>query len=208
VRANREFDPDMARAAIRFFFCRRSGASWQWRSGRQFEAFRATGLRLDHVNAHKHVHLHPTIAKLIIEIGPDYGMNAVRVPSEPVRALRCAFPSERYAKPLYGAWIKGLRHRLQRAGLVTNDNVFGLAWSGGMVERRLLELFRHLPDGVSEIYCHPATESTAALTTAMPGYCHQEELAALLSPSVKRLVAELGIRQVTYSDLVAWGGSV
>ena len=31
----------------------------------QFAAFEATGLALDHVNAHKHFHLHPTIAGLL-----------------------------------------------------------------------------------------------------------------------------------------------
>src|SRR5213078_1596649 len=40
----------------------------------QFEAFRATGLALDHVNAHQHMHLHPVVARLIVEIGRSYGM--------------------------------------------------------------------------------------------------------------------------------------
>ena len=38
----------------------------------QFGAFRATGLALDHVNAHEHFHLHPTIARTIISIGRDH----------------------------------------------------------------------------------------------------------------------------------------
>ncbi len=32
----------------------------------QFAAFRATGLPLDHVNAHKHFHLHPMIARELL----------------------------------------------------------------------------------------------------------------------------------------------
>lgn len=67
----------------------------------QFEAFRATGLSLDHVNAHQHLHLHPTVARLVVEIGRAYGMRAVRLPSEPVAALRHAFPGERRRAP---AW--------------------------------------------------------------------------------------------------------
>src|ERR1700716_2659474 len=49
----------------------------------QFEGFHATGLALDHVNAHKHMHLHPTVARLMVETGREYGMRAVRVPAEP-----------------------------------------------------------------------------------------------------------------------------
>lgn len=195
-----EFDPITARAAIRFFFLPRIRHELTTEIRAQFEAFRATGLRLDHVNAHKHMHLHPTVARLIIEIGRDYGMKAVRVPSEPVQALRRAFPHERYRTPLYQPWIERLRRRLQRAGLFVNDNIFGLAWSGAMTEERLLRLLPHLPDGVSEVYLHPAAERTPALLAAMPGYRHQEEFAALLSPSLRSRVAELGIRLVSYSD--------
>ena len=200
VRGDGKFDPKMAHAAIRFFFLPRIRHELATEIRAQFEAFRATGLRLDHVNAHKHMHLHPTVARLIIEIGRDYGMKAVRVPSEPVQPLRRAFPNERYSMPLYRPWIEGLRHRLQGAGLFVNDNIFGLAWSGAMIEERLLRLLPHLPDGVSEIYLHPAAERTPALRAAMPGYRHQEELAALLSPCLRSRIFELAIRLASYTD--------
>jgi hopanoid biosynthesis associated protein HpnK len=196
-----EFDRNMGRAGVRFFMLpgvRRQLAS-EIRA--QFEAFRTTGLALDHVNTHKHIHLHPTVAALIIEIGCDYGMSAARVPSEPVAVLRRAFPEERYRAPAYHGWNAMLRRRLQRAGLRTNDHVFGLTWSGGMVETRILRLVPHLPDGVSEIYFHPATERTPSLMATMPSYRHPEELAALLSPIVRNRIAESGIRLINYGDL-------
>src|SRR5260370_14286661 len=114
----------------------------------QFEAFQATGLRLDHVNAHKHMHLHPTVARVIIEIGRDYGMMAVRLPLEPVEPLHAAFPNEHYSAPLYRPWIERLRCRLQNAGLFVNDSLFGLAWTGGVVGKRLLRVLPpHAPRG-------------------------------------------------------------
>jgi hopanoid biosynthesis associated protein HpnK len=200
VRGNGVFDPYMTRAAIRFFTLPHIRRQLAKEIRAQFEAFRTTGLRLDHVNAHKHMHVHPTVAKLIIEIGQDFGMKAVRVPSEPIPILRRVFPRERHLMPPYRPWIESLRRRLKRASLFVNDNMFGLAWSGKMVETRLLQLIPHLPDGVNEIYCHPGTRSTPALAAAMPGYRHREELAALLSPSVKSRIAQLGIRLATYSD--------
>jgi len=200
VCASAAFDPNMARAAARFFFLPQIRRQLAREIRAQFEAFRATGLTLDHVNAHKHFHLHPTVARLVIEIGRDFGMKAVRVPSEPVRVLRRAFPREHSSAPIYSPWISGLRYRLRRAGLFVNDYTFGLAWSGNMVEMRLLKLIPHLPDGVSEIYLHPATKGSAAFAAAIPGYNYLEEFAALLSPSVRNRIAELGIRLVSYSD--------
>jgi chitin disaccharide deacetylase len=195
-----EFDRNLARAGLRWFLRPQARRELADEIRAQFEAFCATGLALDHVNAHKHMHLHPTLAALILAIGRDYGMRAMRVPAEPVAALRRAFPGERYRAPLYRPWIERLRRRLRAAGIQVNDQVFGLAWSGGMTEERLLRLLPHLPDGLSEIYFHPAIGSTPALAAAMPGYRHADELAALLSPTVKARIAELGIRRVTYGD--------
>jgi hopanoid biosynthesis associated protein HpnK len=196
-----EFKRNMARAGLRFFFLPQVRRELALEIRAQFEAFRATGLALDHVNAHKHMHLHPSVAALIVDIGRDYGLKAVRVPAEPVAALRRAFPQERTPAPLYRPWVERLRRQLRRAGLHVNDHVFGLAWSGGMTEDRVLRLLPHLPDGVSEIYFHPATGRTPRLVEAMPGYRHRDELAALLSPALKARIAALGIGLVSYSDL-------
>jgi chitin disaccharide deacetylase len=196
-------DRNLIRAGIRFFFLPHLRRQLALEIRAQFEAFRRTGLRLDHVNAHRHMHIHPTVAGLMIAIGGEYGMNAVRVPLEPVETLRAAFPDERVPWPRYRPWIVLLRRRLRRAGLQVNDSLFGLAWSGGMVEERVLRLVLHLPQGVSEIYFHPATKRSGTLAAAMPGYRHEEELAAIVSPAVKSLVAGLGIGLIGYSDLAA-----
>jgi chitin disaccharide deacetylase len=196
-----KFDRNLGRAGLRFFFLPEARRQLAQEIRAQFEAFRATGLELDHVNAHKHMHLHPMVAGLILKIGRDYRMRAMRVPAEPVNVLRRAFPQERLATPWYRPWAELLRRRLRRAGLVANDYVFGLAWSGGMVEQRLLRLLPYLPDGISEAYFHPATERSPALAAAMPDYRHREELEALTSPAVKARIEALGIALSSYGWL-------
>jgi hopanoid biosynthesis associated protein HpnK len=201
VRRDGRFDDNLLSAGLRFFL--RPGARRRLAAEirAQFEAFRATGLALDHVNAHKHMHLHPTVARLIVEIGEDYGMRAVRLPAEPRAPLRQAFPGEPLASAPPGIAVAALRRRLRRAGLACNDHLFGIGWSGSMTENRILGLLPHLPEGVSEIYFHPAAEATPAVRAAMPGYRPSEELAALVSPHVRCRVDELGIRLVGYGDL-------
>jgi hopanoid biosynthesis associated protein HpnK len=201
VRRDGGFDRHQTRAALRFFLAPRIRSRLAAEIRAQFEAFRATGLVLDHVNAHKHMHLHPTVARLLVETGRDYGMRAVRLPAEPAAVLRVAFPGERYRRPLHEPAVAALRRRLRRAGLATTGQVFGIAWSGAMVEERVLGLLPHLPPGDSELYCHPASRTGRALQTAMPGYRHADELAALLSPAVRRRVADLGIDLIGYGDL-------
>lgn len=155
----------------------------------QFEAFAATGLKLDHVNAHKHFHLHPTIAGLVVEIGRRYGMDAVRVPYEPVSVVREIEPGANDGN-IERWWARRLRMRLKAQGLFAPDQVFGLRWSGAMTADRVAGLLSHLPEGVSEIYMHPATGSYPG---AAEGYQYRAELDSLISKQAADEISENGI---------------
>lgn len=207
IRADGRFDDNMVRAGVRFFFDPAARRQLAAEIRAQFAAFAATGLALDHVNAHKHFHLHPTIARLIVAIGRDFGLKAMRVPWEPPGVLRQAAPGEplRFPGALYAPYAALLRRRLRRAGLVVNDRLLGLAWTGAMTEARLLQLIAVLPTGVSELYCHAAAVQSAELRRTMPAYRPVEEFAALVSPAVRRAVSDGGIRLVAYGDLVPGG---
>jgi chitin disaccharide deacetylase len=144
----------------------------------QFEAYRATGLPLDHVNAHRHFHLNPIVAAAIVSIGRRYGMRALRVPVEPWRTIADIDPqTSRLAARVVAPWAAWLRGQIRRAGLITADAVFGLAWSGAMTKARVAALLGRLPAGFVEIYFHPATTDTFAGATA--GYRYADEFAAL-----------------------------
>ena len=202
VTAAGRFRNDMALAGINFLrpSVRRQLAA-EIRA--QFAAFRATGVPLDHANAHKHFHLHPTVAGLIAAIGREFGLAAVRLPHEPGAVLRRADPQApgRLAARLLGPWTALLRWQLRRAGLATNDHVFGITWTGAMTEARLLALLPHLPPGVSELYCHPAVERPPEFQSSMPEYRPVEEYRALVSPKVKAALAEAGIALTCFGAL-------
>jgi hopanoid biosynthesis associated protein HpnK len=154
----------------------------------QFAAFAATGLPLDHVNAHKHFHLHPVIASEIIRIGRRYGMRAVRAPIEPVALLAGIERETPPASRLANFWARRIARRLRRAGLVVPDAVFGLGWSGAVTGARLRGIIGRLPEGLSEIYLHPAT---GIYDSGGAGYDHGGELAGLLDPQ-SRTALEAG----------------
>ena len=69
----------------------------------QFAAFAATGLKLDHVNAHKHFHVHPIVAHLVLSIGARFGMRALRVPWERPRGSRGHRTRRAWARLVGGA---------------------------------------------------------------------------------------------------------
>ncbi len=167
----------------------------------QFAAYAATGLALDHADAHKHMHLHPVVGTLLTRIGQEFGLRAVRVPAEPPAILAaCGTPPTLGARALH-AWTGLLRRQVRRAGMRATAAVFGLAWSGHMTEQALLRLIPHLPEGTSEIYFHPAASRDAAIASLMPTYEHTAELAALTSPRLRESLLRHAVTACTYADL-------
>jgi len=192
------FRTDMARAGAAMFFLPHVRKQLAAEIAAQFAAFRATGLPLDHVNAHKHFHLHPTIAALMLTIGRDFGLKAARVPLEPAATLARIEPYRGSAvAALTRPFAQGLRRRFARAGIASPDAVFGLAWSGAMTAPRLKGLLENLPEGLSEIYLHPATGNYPG---AAPGYAYEAEREALLNPAVIAAAQGADIRLGGFCD--------
>jgi chitin disaccharide deacetylase len=189
---------------VRFFALARVRRQLEAEIRAQFSAFARTGLPLDHVNVHKHFHLHPTLLGMLLRIGREYGVSAVRVPDEP---LWFAARGNAWFSPastaLLKPWIGLMKRRLRSAGMFHNDTIFGIAATGAMTEERLLEIIARLPAGVTEIYLHPATEPGQAIAVSMSGYRHTDELAALLSPRVRAAIAATGIGRGGFQDVPA-----
>jgi hopanoid biosynthesis associated protein HpnK len=189
VDASGWFPSDQMRLGVKYFFRPRVRRQLAAEIRAQFAAFAATGLTLDHANAHKHMHLHPTVGRLMLRIGAGFGLRSVRIPAEPPAVLaRCGTRVGWGAHALYH-WTRVLRGQARVARMIRNDYCFGLAWSGHMTVERVRRLLPELPAGVSEIYFHPAVERDAALERLMPDYEHAAELATLLDPSVAESAA-------------------
>jgi hopanoid biosynthesis associated protein HpnK len=194
VDAQGRFGNNMVRDGVRFFALPSVRRQLEAEIRAQYQAFADTGLSLDHVNAHKHFHLHPTLLEMLLRIGAEFGAPAVRLPREPAWAARRAGGAiaGSTVAGLLSPWLAIMRRRLRAAGIAHNDQVFGMSDSGAMDEERLLGILGKLPDGVTEIYLHPAVESGAAIAASMSGYRHADELAALLSPRVRAAIAASG----------------
>src|SRR5262245_32745454 len=136
------FRTDMARLGFDIFVKRAARRQLAEEVEAQFAAYAATGLPLDHVNAHKHYHLHPTIAGTIIAVGRRHGMTALRVPVEPRAVITQVEPAPVGLSWLTGPYAALLGRAARRAGLKTPDAVFGLAWSGAMTAPRVEGLLR------------------------------------------------------------------
>jgi hopanoid biosynthesis associated protein HpnK len=183
-----QFPSDQLRLGLRYAFHPRVQRQLAAEIRAQFQAFAATGLTLDHANTHKHMHLHPTVGRLMLAIGREFGLRRVRVPAEPPSVITHCGGTPGLGDHALFHWTRFFRAQAGRAGMAMDDACFGLAWSGHMTADRVNRLLDHLPSGSSEIYFHPASARDATLRRLMPEYEHEAELAALLDSGVRQRI--------------------
>jgi hopanoid biosynthesis associated protein HpnK len=193
VDAQGRFPADPARAGWRYFFHRRLHAPLHAEIEAQFEKFRATGLPLDHVDSHHHLHMHPTIMGYLLGQAGRLGITHLRLTREPFRVQWRAgarFSLARSSHALaHGLLAWRARPGLRRLSIRHPDAVFGLLNDGGVDEAYLARLLPVLPAGNSEVYSHPSLDQ------------FKHELEALISPRIRALVKTLGLELIRYQDL-------
>lgn len=187
------FRDGLVRAGFRYFVLPSARRQLEMEIRAQFDAFRATGLPLDHVTVHNHMQLHPTVLGLILAVGREYGLASVRLPYEPFlpswRASGVRFSRRLLSWVFLVPWAGLVRLRLRRTNVPCNDYLFGMHDTGRMGKDLLLRLLPRLPPGVSELHFH--------LAAGEP----DRELEALTSGEVADAMRRSGIESVRFGDL-------
>jgi hopanoid biosynthesis associated protein HpnK len=193
VNANGEFSNNPAGVGFRYFFQRSLREPLRREIHAQFQKFRAARLPLDHVNGHLHLHLHPTVFRILMADAGQLGLKRLRLTFDPLR-LNLRLASGHFAyRALQAAIFHSLsaraRHALTRLGIRHTDAVFGLLQNARVDETYVARLLPQLPAGDSELYSHPSLDE------------FRHEFDALISPRVQEQVKTLGIKLIRYQDL-------
>jgi chitin disaccharide deacetylase len=193
VNARREFPSNPVAAGFRYAFRRGLRASLRREIHAQFARFRDTGLPLDHVNGHLHLHLHPTVFRILAGDAEMLGVHHVRLTRGPFWLDVPLAAGRRGYRLLHAVLFLALaglaRPGFRRHGWRHTRRVFGLLENDRVHEGYLLKLLDALPAGDSELYSHPSLDA------------FRHEFEALISPRVKARIGQLGIRLIRYQDL-------
>jgi predicted glycoside hydrolase/deacetylase ChbG (UPF0249 family) len=168
------------------------------------------GIQPTHLDGHKHVHMLPGMFEIVLRLAKRNAIPAVRISHEG-SSLRAALSSrENQNIPL--VMKQGVQARVlkllardaralaEAAGIATTDYFCGIAQTGELTIEGMKCLLQNLPEGTTEIMCHPGfmdrelEESATRLRDS-----RELEVQILTSPDLRNLVASQGIRLIDYA---------
>jgi hopanoid biosynthesis associated protein HpnK len=124
----------------------------------QIARLQESGLRLTHIDTHKHTHMFPPVLRPVLRAARAAGIRAVRNPFEPEWAVR-ATPraswmraSEVFALRRLGPYFRRL---IAREKFATTDGTIAVVGTGTLDSDAVRSLLHELPEGTWELVTHP-----------------------------------------------------
>jgi hopanoid biosynthesis associated protein HpnK len=193
VNARKEFSDRPVGAGWRYFACGKCRAQLREEMAAQFEKFHATGLPLDHVNGHLHLHLHPVVFGILAAHAERWGVTALRLTDDWLGLNARLASGQWFYRASHAAIYRALSARarpvLARQGIRHTRAVFGLLQNGRVDADYVAKLLPRLGPGDYELYSHPSLDQ------------FRNEFDALINPTIKSLARQLGYQLIRYQDL-------
>ena len=151
----------------------------------QLDAVQSQGLTVTHLDSHQHLHALPGIMRVVCPIAAEYGIQAIRLPTD--GPPHSPVPMARKAQAAALKAVARLSsHFIHAAGLSTSDHFSGMAVSGHLQAETLEAYVREAQPGLTEIVCHPGLNNDALRRAFDWGYDWEGETSALVAPEVKQ----------------------
>jgi len=166
----------------------------------QMERLREIGIPITSLSGHEHIHMHPDILKIFIEIAKKYRVPAIRHLHGDTMAGFVSF-KKFYRKAILVFFGGSMGLTIRKAGILCTDNFLGFLDSGNLEEETLVAMLKGLRDGTTEIVTHPGLISPEVLDKCIFHERCETDLAALISKRVKKLIDDRKIELIRFSDL-------
>jgi chitin disaccharide deacetylase len=176
----------------------------------QIRRVQAAGVRVSHLDTHKHTHIFPKVLRPLLLAAADCGVRAVRNPFGPRLPLRLSELLKRLnlwtrwaEMRILGTFAGKFRKAVQRGGFVTPDGTLGIEVTGTLDETLFTAIATSVPQGTWEFVCHPGyNDSDLQSAKTRLRESRELELRVLTSPRVREILTRQGVELISYRDLV------
>lgn len=163
----------------------------------QLDRITGAGVRVDHIDTHQNLHLWPSVRDVVIGIGNERGIRAMRVTRSSSRGI-------------VGTAVRWLAAELERAcrqaGWAFPAASTGLDGAGHLDTESMVAAIRALAAAggdSAELATHPGEHGDPDLLRYRWGYLWGGEADALRAPEVRGALERDGLQLGTFVDLVA-----
>ena len=124
----------------------------------QISRLQSSGLKLTHIDTHKHTHMFPAVLRPVLCAARAAGIRTIRNPYEPAWSVR-ATPGAPWLRRTQVQLLRTLQSSFRRIvaeeGFVTTDGAIGVLATGTLDSTTLSSLLSAMPDGTWELVTHP-----------------------------------------------------
>ena len=206
TQAFRDSAADFARAAVRKQISTNDIAA---EARAQVRKLQDAGIRVTHLDTHKHTHIFPVTLKALLNVAKELGVRAIRNPFVPLHVISKVGIARQPALWLRYMQVKMLsryaphfRREVANAGLKTTDGAFGVIATGILDEKIFRAILDSIPDGTWELVCHPGYNDAAlANVKTRLRESRVTEREVLTAPQVRDEVRQRGIELISFADL-------
>ncbi len=176
----------------------------------QLRKLQQAGLRLSHIDTHKHTHLFPALWKPLMQAARACGVPALRNPFAPAKPLAFAhllrrpYLWKRYAElRVLRGWAQNFRRAAQAEGMVTTDGTVGILTTGALDLALFRAIVSCIPEGTWELCCHPGYhDADLQRVHTRLRQSRERERELLTSAAARATLERHGIEMISYWDLV------
>lgn len=159
----------------------------------QIQAALDAGIKLTHLDGHKHVHIMPKVIDAVIDSALSFNIKWIRLPLE---AMSTTYSLKQTPKAKLVRYLSlKAKKKIEDANLKHPNYFYGISETGRLDEEKLKSIIKNLQEGISEIMCHPGyPNQTDSLD-------RKKELMALTDRGVRKEIEANGIQMTNYGDL-------
>ena len=168
----------------------------------QIRKLQAAGIRVSHIDSHKHTHMFPAVLKGVLKAAKSCGIRAMRNPFEPLIFATLRNWKRQFQLKLLERFRTRFRAMLAEAGVATPDGCVGIAATGGLNLDTFQTLLENLPEGTWEFVSHPGyNDPDLDKVRTRLRHSRDKELAILTSPALRELIERQRIELISYREL-------
>jgi len=201
-----EFERNISGFAARALSGRIAAKEIEAEGGAQIRKLQAAGVKVSHIDTHKHTHIFPQVLRPLLAAARACGVRAIRNPYGKIGwGMIASSPRlwKRYwqTRALH-VFAEKFRRAVGDAGMVTPDGSLGIVLTGALDERTFQLVLESIPEGTWELVCHPGhNDAELDKVRTRLRESRETELRLLTSPSARQILAESGVQLISYDDL-------